>query len=130
VEDEALRRALVSDACRIMADPRHAELFGPGALAEAPIAAVTGDGVVVSGTVDRLLLGGDRIVVADFKTGRSVPATADAIPVPHLRQMAAYAEALRIIFPGRQVEAKLLYTSGPVLHELPPTLLARFAPGG
>jgi ATP-dependent helicase/nuclease subunit A len=130
VEDEALRRALVSDACRIIADPRHAELFGPGALGEAPIAAVTGEGVVVSGTVDRLLIGEDRIVIADFKTGRSVPATPDAIPARHLRQMAAYAEALQVIFPGRRVEAKLLYTSGPVLHELPQELLARFGPGG
>jgi ATP-dependent helicase/nuclease subunit A len=128
VEDEALRRALVEDACRLISDPAHAPLFGPGALAEAPVAAVVGEGVVVSGSVDRLLVGPDRILVADFKTGRRAPGSLDEIPVPHLRQMAAYVEALKVIFPGRAIEAKLLYTAAPVLFDLPPALLDRHRP--
>ena len=128
VEDERVRRALIDDACAVIADPAHGELFSPGALAEAPIAAVLHTGLVVSGTVDRLLVEEDRILVADFKTGRKVPASLEEIPVPHLRQMAAYREALGVIFPSRRVEAKLLYTSGPVLFDLPPALLAHFRP--
>ncbi|MFN3388826.1 MAG: PD-(D/E)XK nuclease family protein, partial [Allosphingosinicella sp.] len=128
VGDEALRRALVADACRIIADPAHRELFGPASLAEAPIAVVVGEGLVVSGTVDRLLIEEGRVVVADFKTGRHAPAALSDIPVPHLRQMAAYSEALRVIFPGRRIEAKLLYTAGPVLHDLPEDLLAAHLP--
>ena len=73
-------------------------------------------GTVVAGTVDRLLVGDDRILVADFKTGRSAPATLADIPAAHLRQMAAYRAALRVIFPDRPVEAALLYTAAPVLH--------------
>ena len=130
VTEPDFRRALIEDACRIISDPRFRELFAPGALAEAPIAAVVGDGVVVAGTVDRLLVTAQRVLVADFKTGRSVPSSPDQIAVPHLRQMSAYAAALRIIFPDRPVEAALLYTSGPVLLPLPPELLARYAPGG
>ena len=128
IEDPALRRGLVEDACRLISDPAHAALFGPGALAEAPIAAVVGEGVVVSGSVDRLLVGPERILVADFKTGRRAPATVEEIPVPHLRQMAAYVEALKIIFPGRPIEAKLLYTAAPVLFDLPADLLGRYRP--
>jgi ATP-dependent helicase/nuclease subunit A len=128
VEDEALRRALVEDSCRLIGDPAHAALFAPGALAEAPIAAVVGEGIVVSGTVDRLRVGPDRILVADFKTGRHAPASIDEIPAPHLRQMAAYVEALKVVFPGRAVEAKLLYTAAPVLFNLPPALLDRHKP--
>lgn len=123
VSDPALRAALVQDASRIVADPAFAELFGPSALAEAPIAAVVGKGIVVSGTVDRLLVTDDRILVADFKTGRRAPASPEEAPAAHLRQMAAYSAALRTIFPGRNVEAALLYTSGPVLHPLSPELL-------
>jgi ATP-dependent helicase/nuclease subunit A len=130
VGDAALRRSLVADACGIIADPRHSDLFGPAALAEAPIAAVVGEGVVVSGTVDRLLVAADHVVLADFKTGRRVPRSLAEIPVPHLRQMAAYSEALRRIFPDRRVEAKLLYTAGPVLFDLPRELLDPYAPGG
>jgi ATP-dependent helicase/nuclease subunit A len=128
LEDEALRRAIVEDACKLVADPAHAELFGPDALAEAPIAAVVGEGLVVSGSVDRLLVRPDRILVADFKTGRRAPESLDDIPVPHLRQMSAYVEALKIIFPGRPVEAKLLYTGVPILFDLPAALLERYRP--
>jgi ATP-dependent helicase/nuclease subunit A len=128
IDDPELRRGLVDDACRLIADPAHAELFGPGALAEAPIAAVVAGGVVVSGSVDRLLVGPDRILVADFKTGRRAPETLDDVPVPHLRQMAAYVEALKIIFPGRPIKAKLLYTAAPILFDLPESLLDRYRP--
>ncbi|HEX8578076.1 MAG TPA: PD-(D/E)XK nuclease family protein, partial [Allosphingosinicella sp.] len=128
VEEEALRKSLIADACAIIADPLHAELFSPAALAEAPIAAVVGQGLVVSGTVDRLLVEEGRVLLADFKTGRKVPDSLAAIPVPHLRQMAAYSEALGVIFPGRRIEAKLLYTSGPTLFDLPDDLLAWYRP--
>ena len=43
--------------------------------------------------------------------------------------MAAYAAALRAIFPDRPVEAALLYTGGPTLFDLPADLLERHKPG-
>jgi ATP-dependent helicase/nuclease subunit A len=129
VGDADLRGALVRDACRIISDPRFGELFGPDALAEAPIAAVVAGGHVVSGTVDRLLVGDERVVVADFKTGRAVPERAQDIPRAHLRQIAAYVAALRVIFPDKRVDAALLYTSGPALHALGDDALAPFLPG-
>jgi len=129
IEDADARRSLVAAADAVIADPRFADIFHPEALAEAPIAAVTPDGSVISGTVDRLLVTKERVRLVDFKTGQSVPGSAAAIAVPHLRQMAAYVAALEVIFPGRQVEAALLYTAGPVLHVLPEALLAPYRPG-
>jgi ATP-dependent helicase/nuclease subunit A len=128
VEDSALRRELIGDALRILEDPACGDLFGPSALAEAPIAAVVAGGLVVSGTVDRLLVEEGRVILAEFKTGRRPPGDESEIPVPHLRQVASYAAALRVIFPGRAVEAKLLYTSGPVLFDLPWARLEPFGP--
>lgn len=126
IADAGFRSSLVEDACRIISDPLYAELFSPAALAEAPIAAVIGDGIVIAGTVDRLLVRDDHILVVDFKTGRNAPEKAEQIPAAHLRQMAAYTAALRVIFPGRAVEAALLYTAGPVLHALPQPLLDQY----
>jgi ATP-dependent helicase/nuclease subunit A len=126
VKDAVFRRALVEDACRVIADPRHSALFGPDALAEAPIAAVIGEGIVVAGTVDRLLVTDERILIADFKTGRRAPGDISEIPAAHIRQMAAYSAALRVIFPGRRVEAALLYTSGPAFHLLPQAMLDQY----
>jgi ATP-dependent helicase/nuclease subunit A len=115
-------------ALRVLDDPAHAALFSPDGLAEAPIAAVVA-GQVIAGTVDRLLVRDDAVHVADFKTGRAVPQTAAEVPLSHLRQMAAYAAALGVIFPGRSIRASLLYTSGPRLIDLPEEWLAANKPG-
>jgi ATP-dependent helicase/nuclease subunit A len=88
-------------------------------MGEAPLAATLPDGRVIAGTVDRLLVEENRIAVIDFKTGR-VPASAAEVPNGHRAQMAAYTEALRVIFPGREIRAALLYTAGAKLIELTP----------
>ena len=115
--DEEARKEVAYTVCDVLSDPRFGALFGEGSLAEAPLAATLPDGIVVAGTVDRLLVEPNRISVIDFKTGR-VPASEDAIPASHKAQMGAYKRALQVIFPGREVRAALLYTSGPQLFEL------------
>ena len=117
ITDHSTAEAMASQVCGILGDHRFAPLFGPGSLAEAPIAATLSDGRVLAGTVDRLLVEEDRVFVVDFKTGRA-PANEGSISRSHLAQMGAYAEALRIIFPGRTVTAALLYTSEAKLYEL------------
>ena len=129
VEDAAERAALVQDVCAIVAHPAHAAIFAADALTEAPIAAVLPDGLVVAGTVDRLLVERDRVLLVDFKTGRRAPAGLDQVPGHHLRQMSAYAAALAVIFPDRPVEAALLYTSGPTLIPLPRAVIEAHKPG-
>jgi ATP-dependent helicase/nuclease subunit A len=119
VTDAAVRTEIVEQVCGILSDSRFTALFGDGSLGEAPLAATLPDGRVIAGTVDRLLVEEQRISVIDFKTGR-VPASASAIPQSHRGQMNAYAAALRVIFPGREVRAILLYTAGPMLIEVTP----------
>ncbi|MGD9810985.1 MAG: double-strand break repair helicase AddA [Sphingobium sp.] len=128
LSDADERAALVDQALGIIDAPEHAELFGAGSLAEAPVAAVVG-GEVVNGIIDRLVIGEDMIRIVDFKTGRQVPESTDLIPVAYLRQMAAYVAALETIFPGRRVEASLLYTAAPRLFVLDEALLAPQKPG-
>jgi ATP-dependent helicase/nuclease subunit A len=57
-----------------------------------------------------------------------VPGTLEELPEYHVRQMGAYAAALRVIFPGRAVEAALLYTAGPVSFVLPDALIEAHKP--
>jgi ATP-dependent helicase/nuclease subunit A len=117
VADVATRAEIVEQVCSIIADARFSALFGDGSLAEARLAATLPDGRVIAGTIDRLLVEHDRISVIDFKTGR-VPPNDGEIPNAHRAQMQAYAEALRVIFPGRTVSAALLYTAGPKLIQV------------
>ncbi|WP_294134704.1 double-strand break repair helicase AddA [Sphingobium sp.] len=126
--DAAVRQDVIAQALRVIEAPDFADLFSPDALAEAPIAAVVGE-AVIAGTVDRLCVGPDRIQLVDFKTGRVAPLGVDDVPTAHVRQMAAYAAALGVIFPDRVIEAGLLYTSAPRLIILPPALLAAHKPG-
>jgi ATP-dependent helicase/nuclease subunit A len=110
IADAAEREAIARTVCDLTSDGRFSALFGPGSLAEAPIAATLPDGRVIAGTVDRLLIEPRRILVVDYKTGRA-PERAEDIPNSHRLQMQAYAQALSVIFPDREVESALLYTA-------------------
>jgi ATP-dependent helicase/nuclease subunit A len=123
IADAAEADAIIVSVCAVIDHPDFADVFREEALAEAPIAAVVGPNVV-SGTVDRLLVEEHRVLVVDFKTGRRPPRSIEQLPVAHVRQMAAYVAALRLIFPGRTVQAGLLYTAAPQLFLLPDELLA------
>ena len=111
--EPAERNDIVASALRVIDHPDYAELFGLTALAEAPIAATLPDGRVIAGTVDRLCISDTLVRVVDFKTGRFVPASLAEVPSSHRAQMTAYVEALGVIFPGKRVEAALLYTHAP-----------------
>ena len=119
ISDSHARETLADLACSIIGDPAHRGLFGPGSLAEAPIAATLPDGRVIAGAVDRLLVEPDRVRFVDFKTGSAIPDGIDAVPRSHRLQMEAYRDALTVIFPDRAIEAALLYTSGPKIIALP-----------
>jgi ATP-dependent helicase/nuclease subunit A len=127
VDDGAMRAELIKSALTVIDDPAYAALFSADALAEAPIAGVVG-GDVIAGTVDRLIVTERSVMLVDFKTGRRVPLSPAACPVPHLRQMAAYYALLSAIFPDKAVVAALLYTAGPMMHILPEALLATHKP--
>jgi ATP-dependent helicase/nuclease subunit A len=114
----------------VLALLRHSEIavaFGPGSLAEAPIAGRVG-GRLIAGQVDRLVVTPGRVLVLDYKTNRPPPARAEDVPPLYLRQMAAYRAVLQAAFPGRMVECALVWTYGARLMPLPGGLLDRHAP--
>ncbi len=115
----------------VLATLRHPDwqdIFAAESLAEAPIAAMVGEDVI-SGIIDRLLVRDDAVLIVDYKSGRHVPDDPNSVPVPILRQMAAYAAAVEALFPDRAIRAALLYTGAPKWIELPRALLAAYRPG-
>ncbi len=123
IADSSERGEMVTTVLRTLSDPQWAELFGPDALAEAPLAARVGERVI-SGTVDRLHITDKHIWVVDFKTSRYPPSSEDKIPAAYVRQMAAYAAVLRKIYPHHAISAGILYTQTPQIFTLSPELLA------
>jgi ATP-dependent helicase/nuclease subunit A len=128
VLDEDVRSEMVASVITVISDPQFQDIFGPGSFAEVPLAGVV-RGQVISGTVDRILIQDDHILVVDFKTGRKIPADAAAASPHHKAQMAAYVAVLQLMFPGRNVVAALLYTHAPKMIALSADMIEAFKPG-
>jgi ATP-dependent helicase/nuclease subunit A len=110
--------ALLAEVSRILTNPALAPLFAPDTLAEVPLTA-TLFGRPLIGTIDRLIVAPDRILVVDFKTNAVVPTTSEEVPDGILRQMGAYATALAAIYPGRRIDTAILWTRTATLMPIP-----------
>lgn len=122
------RAEMIAAAFGVLDDVRFAPVFGPGSRAEV---AVTGSapglppGVTISGRMDRLVVTPDRVLVVDYKTNRPAPGRIEDADPAYVRQMAAYVAVLKRLYPGRAVEAALVWTDGPDLMAVPPELMER-----
>jgi ATP-dependent helicase/nuclease subunit A len=129
---EGQRAEMTEAALSVLSDPRFAEVFGPGSRAEVAIAgsaAVLPAGLKVSGRIDRLVVLDERVLVADFKTNRPSPAAVEAADPAYLRQMAIYWAVLGEVFPGRRIEAAIVWTDGPKLMPIPENLIRQSLAG-
>lgn len=120
--------AIIAACLDLIADPRHAPLFGPQSRAEVHIAGSLPWGPdkamrKVSGQIDRLALLEDRILLADYKTSLNPPQRVEEISPDHVLQLALYRALLQKLYPGKPVEAYLLYTSGQQMWAVQPALL-------
>lgn len=118
---------LVETVRAVITNPQWRIFFGANARSEVPLAAVVGESVI-TGRLDRMVVEPQLIRILDFKTGRNVPQDEESVPVPYLRQMAHYVSALEVIFPGRKVEAALLFTHSPSMVALSDAAIARYKP--
>ncbi len=121
------REQIQEEALSVLREPEFAPIFGPGSRAEAPLAGIVG-GRIVSGQVDRLLIGAREILVVDYKSNRPAPESAAEVAPAYLAQMAAYRTLLQGIYPDRRVRCALLWTEAPRLMALDPALLEAHAP--
>jgi ATP-dependent helicase/nuclease subunit A len=125
---EDQRAEMAAAALAVLDDERFAEVFGEGSRAEVAIAGSAPGlpaGLKISGRIDRLVVLPERVLVADFKTNRPSPERIEDADAAYLRQMAIYAAVLAAIFPGRRIEAALVWTDGPKLMPVPEKLIAR-----
>ena len=121
------REEMVGAALSVLDDARFAEVFGPGGRAEVAVAggaARLPAGLKISGRIDRLIVLPDRVLVVDFKTNRPSPARIEDADPAYLRQMSIYAAVLEEVFPGRRIEAAIVWTDGPQLMPVPENLIA------
>ncbi|MFO1014102.1 MAG: double-strand break repair helicase AddA [Caulobacteraceae bacterium] len=112
----------------VLEDPQFAPAFGPGARAEVALAGASPRlpaGLAISGRMDRLVVEEGRVLVVDYKTNRPAPDDLAMVDPVYLAQMATYWAVLAEVFPGRAIEAALVWTDGPKLMPIPENLLLK-----
>jgi ATP-dependent helicase/nuclease subunit A len=73
---------------------------------------------MVSGQIDRLAVLDTEVLVADFKTTARAPRPGQPPPRAYVAQLALYRTLLQEIYPDRRIRSFLVWTAGPVIHEL------------
>jgi len=121
------RAAVLSGVIAVLQTPDFADVFSGQGRAEVAIAAempdIDGAPATLSGQIDRLIVRDADVLIVDYKTGAYIPRKTQKVPRGYVVQLAAYRAALAPLFPGKDIRAALLWTSGPVLMELPAPLL-------
>ena len=118
----------------VLEHPDYSSLFGPDSRAEVsiagqlPVKPAGGDDIVISGQVDRLVVGAREVLIVDYKTNRPAAPSVEQVAPLYVRQLAAYRLALTALFPEHQVRAYLLWTDGPDLMEIPAGAMQRALP--
>ena len=120
--DAAARAVLAEEAMAVLSASALVQAFGPNSRAEVPLIGRVGAQVVV-GQVDRLAVDDETVTILDYKTNRPPPARAEETPPVYLAQMALYRALVRSIYPGRAVNAVLVWTDGCRVMAVPEALL-------
>ena len=125
-EDPALD-GLLAEAAAVVDAPDLAQVFqlpeDAQVLTEVALAAPLPGIGMLAGNVDRLVVMPDRVLAIDYKSNTEIPATPGDTPTGILRQLGAYRDALRLIYPARRVQAAVLWTRTRSLMWLPDPLL-------
>ncbi len=122
-------RSIADEALGVLDDPTFGPLFGRDSRAEVPIVAEIphpsgrGPSLKLTGQIDRLAVTAEAVLIVDYKTNRSAPASVASVAPAYLYQLAAYRLALQDIYGNRPVRAALLWTEGPQLMEIPAQIL-------
>lgn len=119
--DEAARAVM-----GILDAPDFAPLFAPSSRAEVAVAGhvvVRGQTRLVSGKIDRLAVTDEAVLLVDYKTNRPAPTTLVEVPDAYVVQLALYRAVLGPLYPGRRIEAALLFTQAPNLISIPASIM-------
>ncbi|WP_322884059.1 PD-(D/E)XK nuclease family protein [Sinorhizobium medicae] len=125
---EAERLALAATVMDVLGHAELQPLFGEHSRAEVSVMGTLKLGpreFAVSGRIDRLAVSGDTVTIADYKTNREIPASAEDIAPVYRNQLAIYRELLKPLYPGKRFRCVLIFTEGPAIRVLSEAMLDR-----
>ncbi|HEY2531528.1 MAG TPA: double-strand break repair helicase AddA [Xanthobacteraceae bacterium] len=117
------RAQIAAQVLTILDDKGLAPIFAPGSRAEVPIVGrIAREGapaIAVAGQVDRLSIAENAVLIADYKTDRTVSRHIEEVPPRYVIQLALYRAVLARLYPEKTVRAALIFTSAPAIIEIP-----------
>jgi len=133
-DDLALRdqESLCQEVIAVLKHPEFEPIFGPGSMAEVPIVGLLGAEKhnnihTLSGSIDRMVVMEDQVLIVDYKTNRPPPQDEQGVLPVYLKQLAIYRSAVARVYPDKEIKAALLWTDGPFLMHLSSERLDAFA---
>ena len=118
-------KQIAIDAVSLVGEPSLGFLFNSDGLSEVPVTAALPelDGRRMHGTIDRLIVNERTVLSVDFKTNRIVPERPEDTPEAILRQLGAYASALKQFYPDHAIHSAVLWTAEAKLMPVPEELI-------
>ena len=112
---------ILEEVTKVIEHPDLEAVFAQDVLVEVPITATLEErhGELISGRIDRLLVGENRLLAVDFKSNPVVPERVEEIPKALLAQQGAYAAALLKLYPDHTVETAIIWTKTATMMTLP-----------
>tara|TARA_R110002072_G_scaffold113369_4_gene242815 strand:- start:927 stop:1916 length:990 start_codon:yes stop_codon:yes gene_type:complete len=107
--------SIVDEVMNILENKEFAAFFSEGSMAEVSLTGLMSDNRIISGQIDRLVIGKDEVWIVDYKTNRPPPKDPKDIPQIYRKQLAAYRDTIQNIYPQRKINMALLWTDGPFL---------------
>ncbi len=112
---EDIRNDIVKEIMKIFSNPDYAPFFSSNSIAEVSVTGLMADNRIVSGQIDRLVIGDSEIWIVDYKTNRPPPSDPQNVPQIYHKQLAAYRDSIAEIYPNHKINCALLWTDGPSL---------------
>ncbi|HCQ71065.1 MAG: double-strand break repair helicase AddA [Alphaproteobacteria bacterium] len=101
---------IIHEVFQVMDDEAALPFFNAQGLSEVPIVAKMQDGRTLNGVIDRLYVGEEAVWILDYKTGSNPPDDAKDLSPLYTAQMNAYAQAVRMMYPDKKINAAILWT--------------------
>ncbi len=104
------RELIQNEVMNLISNAEFAPLFSAQSRSEVALMGQVDD-CIISGQIDRLVVEADRVMIVDYKTNRPAAKALKDVPVAYLKQMAAYRELIKKIYPDKKVESYILWTN-------------------
>lgn len=115
--DDKTKEFIKLEVLKLLNNSEFAPLFSSKSVAEVSLMGVVGEHII-SGQIDRLVVCDDKVMIVDYKTNRPAAKTLNDVPKAYIKQMKAYKDLIKKIYPNKKIEVYILWTNTTTIMKL------------